>query len=243
MTNIAILIPLCSKKQDYLHLGDVDFFQLFLNGWNNCVSKKHNYRFYIGYDENDEFFIKEHDKLIKRVKGFGEIIVLPKSCNGSPCKAWNILYEKAYNDGHDYFYQCGSDIIHGVKDFDDYFVSIMKKNDDDCICGGVDAHFWMERVIRNQNGILENVFTGRKHYERFKFFFPPEVDTWFSDDMITRIYLNHDKCFIAPNIKYSNANRVGGHNDKSRYTPPEDKPIAKTWRKFADEYSKKIIKI
>ncbi len=241
MSKIGILIPLCSKNQDWKDLGDVDFFKYFIPSWLFAISRKHHYNFYIGYDENDEWFKERHEQLVKRAS-FGEIIVLPKKCNGNPCLAWTLLCEQAFIDGNDYFYQCGSDIIHGVLNFDDYFINQMKKFDNDAIVGGVDPNFWMERVIRDQNGILENVFTGRKHWERFGWFFPPEVKTWFSDDMITKIYMNVGRCLIATNIKYRNENRVGGHNDKSRYVPPENQPIAKEWKQIANKYTLEYLK-
>ena len=208
--SIAILINLCSKNQDWNHLEDIDLFRDFLDSFLMTISNKYPYSFYLGYDDNDAFFIKHLDKLKKRLpKNKTKIIALPSSkTNGNPCEGWNILYKNAYNDGFDYFYQCGSDIKHQVRCWDHYFISLMKKNDNDCIVGGVDFQFWNERIIRNQSAILENVFTGRKHYERFGWFFPPEVKTWYSDDMITKIYRNAQKVFVCQNIKYINSNRV-----------------------------------
>jgi len=236
---IGILITLCSKKQDWDNLHNCDFFNVFLDSFMLTKSKKHKHRIYLGYDENDEFFIERHQEILDRIPKDYKIVVLPKKCNGNPCEAWNILYKNAYDDGCEYFYQCGSDIIHNVRGWDDYCINIMRKNDNDCIVGGVDAGFWIERTIIDQNGILENVFTGRKHYERFGWFFPPEVKTWYSDDMITKIYMNVDKCFICPNIQYKNTNRVGGTNDQSRYVPPENTPIAKSWKELANTYTLK----
>ena len=48
--------------------------------------------------------------------------------------------------------------------------------------------------------------------------FPPEVKSWFSDDLLTKIYRNVDKVFICPNIKFCNRNRVGQTNEKSGNT-------------------------
>ena len=237
MTQIALLITLCSKKQSWKNLSDIDFISKMLDPLFMSLSGKHKVKYYLGYDENDDFFVKQNDLLKKRMP-FIDLTVLPKKCNGNPCLAWNLLLEKAFKDkDNKYFYQCGSDIIHIVKSWDDYFINLMKKNDDDIICGGVDMPFWCERVIRDQSGILENVFFGRPLFERLGFLFPPEVKTWFSDDVITKIYRNVDRCLICPNIKYSNVNRVGGHNDKSRYKPPEDQPIAKNWPEVANKYT------
>ena len=196
----------------------------------------------MGYDENDTFFKDNIEDFKKRYPSdlfcFFE---LPKSCNGNPCQAWNILYEHALKDkNHEYFYQCGSDIVHETPNWDTYLINQLNKMDNKGIAGGVDFPLWFERVIRDQNGILENVMVTRDHYNKFGWFFPPEVKTWFSDDMITRIYLNADLCRICTNIHYTNSNRVGGHNEKSRYIPPEKEEIANTWKNIADKYSVKI---
>jgi len=235
---IGILITLCSKNQDWTEIGDTDLFKDFLDSFIFTISGKHEYKFYLGYDENDEFFKNNIDFIKKRLPNafFKE---LPKTCNGNPCKAWNILLEKAYEENCEYFYQVGSDILHQVTNWDDYFIKIMKNNDKDCICGGVDLMYWCERAIRDQAPILENVFFGRKHFERFGFLFPPEVKSWFSDDLLTKIYRNVDKLFVCPNIKFSNRNRVGGENKQSRYVPPEKEMIAKNWFIHANEYTKK----
>ena len=236
--SIAILVTLCSKKQNWKSLHNCDLIEKFFDGLALTASGKHPYKVYVGYDENDEWFVKHHDKLLERYPLILDITVLPKTCNGNPCKAWNILLDKAFKvKENKYFYQCGSDIIHTVRGWDDYFVNLMKRNNDDIICGGVDMNFWCERVIRDQSGILENVFFGRSLYERLGFLFPPEVKTWFSDDVITKIYRNVDRCYICPNIKYINSNRVGGSNEKSRYVPPENEPIAKNWPEVANKYT------
>jgi hypothetical protein len=235
---IGILITLCSKNQDWEEIGDTDLIKDFLDAFIFTISGKHEYTFYLGYDENDDFFVKNVDKLKIRLPK-AKVIVLPKTCNGNPCLGWTLLLEKAYNDGCEYFYQVGSDILHQVNNWDDYFIKIMKKNNNDAIAGGVDQRYWCERAIRDQSPILENVFFCRKHYERFGFLFPPEVKSWFSDDLLTKIYRNVDKVFVCPNIKFNNCNRVGDTNSKSRYVPPQHEQISKNWFIHANEYTKK----
>tara|TARA_R100000654_G_scaffold12996_2_gene28266 strand:+ start:2666 stop:3394 length:729 start_codon:yes stop_codon:yes gene_type:complete len=237
---LAILIPLCSKKQDWKSVGDIDFFNVFLDAFWQTISHKHNYRFYLGYDEND-LFLKKRLGIMKKRFANGIFVELPKTCNGNPCEAWNLLYKEALKEpSNEYFYQCGSDIAHQSPNWDDYLINQLKQMNNKGIVGGCDFDYWVERVCRNQNGILENVMCTRDHYDTFGWFFPPEVKTWFSDDMITRIYLNDDSCKICPNIHYKNTNRVGGHNIKSRYVPPEKEKIAKTWKNIADKYTIKI---
>ena len=64
---IGILITLCSKNQDWEEIGDTDLFKDFLDAFIFTISGKHEYKFYLGYDENDEFFKRNSDKLKKRL--------------------------------------------------------------------------------------------------------------------------------------------------------------------------------
>ena len=52
---IGILIPLCSRNQDWKSVYDIDFFNNFLPFFYQSVSNKHNYKFYLAIDENDKF--------------------------------------------------------------------------------------------------------------------------------------------------------------------------------------------
>jgi hypothetical protein len=246
---LAILIPLCSNNQKWKSIDQTDFVEMFLNSWFVTHTVKDT-KFYLGYDENDEFFKDNIEDLKKRYPpNFFNIIELPKTCNGNPCKAWNILYEEALKDKenqNEYFYQVGSDIFHTIKGWDQYLINVLctrnAMGDGVGIAGGVDKPFWLERVRINQNAILENCMVTRKHYEKFGWFFPPEVKNWFSDDLITRIYLNVDKAFVCPNITYINTNRVIPENEENRYKSPSrvSSYIAKNWLRIADKYSEKF---
>ena len=241
---LAILISLCSKNQNWKSIDQTDFIEMFLNSWFVTHTIKDT-KFYLGYDENDEFFKDNIEDLKKRYPpNFFNIIELPKTCNGAPTRAWNLLYEEALKDkDNEYFYQVGSDIFHTIKGWDQYLINVLKKNNGVGIAGGVDNPFWLERVRMNQNAILENCMVTTKHYECFGWFFPPEVENWYSDDIITRIYLNVDSAFICPNITYINVNRVlrGKEKESNRYNvPSQDSYIAQNWKSVADKYSEKL---
>lgn len=241
--SLAILISLCSKNQKWKTVDDCDFIDTFLDSWLFTHTHKAT-KFYLGYDENDAFFKDNIEDFKKRYPStLFSFFELPKTCNGAPTRAWDILYEEALKDkDNEYFYQCGSDIFHMTIGFDSYLISVLDKNKGVGIAGGVDQHYWLERIKINQNGIIENGMVTRKHYETFGWFFPPDVKTWWSDDMITRIYMNSDNCFICTNISYRNTNRVGNHQeDKNRYkTPSTDSYIAKNWKTIADKMSEKL---
>lgn len=235
---IGILIPLCSRKQDWKTIYDIDFFKTFLPYFYYSISNKYDYRFYLAIDENDEFLINNREQIETCLHKNDKVIIVDKSYNGNPYGIWNLLLEEAKDDC-EYFYQCGSDIAHIIKDWDKYFINVLKKNNNIGFTGGIDRHFWIERIIRDQSGILENVFFHKTHYEIFGKFINPAFKSWHGDDYLSQIYRSTNSCFISSSHWYTNTNRVGGHQeDKNRYAPTiemEDK-----WMNIAIEDSKII---
>lgn len=219
MTTIGILIPLCSRNQNWKNVNDIDFFSVFQAYFYQSISGKYTYRFYFAIDENDQFLIENQDKIkMKLNANLDSIHIMPKSLNKNPYGIWNKLLEIAVNDC-DYFYQCGSDIMMGTKGWDDYFIKQLKKYNNVGFIGGVDKQFWLERALRNLDQILENVFFHKTHYDIFKRFINPEFKTWFGDDYLSQLYREVGRTFICPTILFQNANRVGDQNKKSRYEP------------------------
>lgn len=217
MYKIAILVPLCSRNQDWITINDCDFFKILLPSLNNTIEKnRYKYSFYIGIDDNDDFFLKNMEELEFKLSYKDKIIIL-EDCNHNPAKAWNILYKQAYKDGYDYFYQIGSDVKLVSPLWTTYFIDILKKHNNIGICGGVEQKYWLERTLINKIGIIENAFFSRKHYEIFSTLFNTNFKNWFIDDHITRSYGKY--AFICPNILYVNQNRilVSNKNNNKRY--------------------------
>jgi len=236
---IGILIPLCSRNQEWKNIYDIDFFNNFLPFFYQSISNKHNYRFYLGIDENDKFLMDNREDIEKTLSPEDKIIIVSKKYNGNPYGIWNLLLEEAKDDC-DYFYQCGSDICHITKDWDNYFINVLKKNKNIGFTGGVDKQYWIERVVRDQCGILENVFFHKTHYEIFGRFINPEFKIWFGDDYLSQLYRFSDSTFICSNHLYQNTNRVGDQNKKNRYKPTME--MADKWYNIAKEDNKLIKK-
>lgn len=224
---IAILLSLCSKNQDWKDTRDIDLFKTFLQGFYNTITAKMNtdYIFYIGYDSNDEFIKNNLDMIKKRIHKDDILIELPaEKTNGNPCEAWNILAREGLkNKDIEYFYQVGTDTMHITPSWDRYFIKILADNGNKGICGGVDKRFYLERVLRNDRGIIENAFLHRSHIIQFNGIFKEGLKNWFSDDWITTYYREKSSCFICPYIEFVNTNRVllqnQGDTSKNRYIP------------------------
>ena len=213
---IGLLITLCSRNQKYVTLGHADIFRWLLPSFFETYEpNKFNYKFFIGYDDDDEFYIKHHNYIKKRLGNTCTITKL-EGCQKNPCKAWNILLQKNI-DKADYFYQIGSDISLLSNNWTSFFVSTLKKNNNIGIAGGVDKGYWYARVLANQNGIIENAFFHKTHYKIFGILFNEKLKNWFSDDYITRIYMLDNSCFLSTNILFKNMNRVGQVAYQDRY--------------------------
>jgi len=240
MHTIGILIPLCSRNQKWESIYDIDFFNNFLPFFYHSISNKHQYKFYLAIDENDEFLINNKKDIELCLHSNDKIIIAPKNLNGNPYGIWNLLLETA-KDECEYFYQCGSDIQHITKLWDNYFINILKKNNNIGFVGGVDKQFWLERLLRDQNGILENVFFHKTHYEIFGRFINEKFKTWFGDDYLSQLYRYSNSTFICNTVLYFNSNRVGNcQKEKNRYEPSIE--MQKNWIDIAKSDSEIISK-
>lgn len=211
---VAVLIPMTSKNQNWKTLEECDFINVFLPSFLRTYEpKKYDYIFYIGIDKGDIFFEKQLEIFKKRLRPQDKIFI--KNFSGNPCGYWNFLLEQAYNDNCDYFQQFGDDIQILSNYWTSYYINILKDNNNFGVVGGCDINYWIERMMHNEIGIVENCMVSRRHFEMLKYFFHPNFKTWWSDDHISNIYYN--LCFTAPEIKFINKNRVGDHNPKSRY--------------------------
>lgn len=181
---IGILISSTSNKSNYTNEDDYMLFKYVMPSFVKTISGKHNFVFYIGYDNGDEYFEKYKYKIIKKfsecynfeiyITGYDN----PKKSN--PCYVWNKLYEHAINDDCDYFYQLGDDIVLQTSNWDDSFVTAMKSQNNIGIVGG----------MSNKAKVILQAFVSKKHWDIFGYLFCPEFKNFYSDVWIDGIYKN-----------------------------------------------------
>ena len=124
---------------------------------------------------------------------------------------WNVLFNKAYNDGCDYFFQCGDDINFKTTGWVNSCINALKQSNNIGLTG----------PLNNNARILTQSFVSRKHMELFGFYFPPEIINWFCDDWINLVYKGMNKYYPLKEHKCDN---VGG---TERYVINNDKFINK----------------
>tara|TARA_Y100000996_G_scaffold373028_1_gene322301 strand:- start:230 stop:997 length:768 start_codon:yes stop_codon:yes gene_type:complete len=184
---VALLIVATSNKRDnWVNIKDSDLFNMTLKSFLLTHDKNNLYKFYIGIDKNDRIFDKkyEQDQILRFSNAFPQIEFefitfdnneIPK---GHVTIMWNILFEKAYNDNYDYFYQCGDDIVFRTKGWVNDSISILNSKNNIGLTG----------PINNNNRILTQSFVSRKHMEIFGWYFPKEIKNWCCDDWYNMVY-------------------------------------------------------
>jgi hypothetical protein len=91
---------------------------------------------------------------------------------------WNRLFDKAYSDGNDYFFQCGDDISFETNGWVNACIAELENS------RGVG----MAGPMNNNALILTQSFVSRRHMELFGKYFPDEIINWCCDDWINDVY-------------------------------------------------------
>lgn len=186
-TKIGFLILATSNnRNNWNSIKDSYLYNLTLKSSLLTINREHKYIYYIGIDENDRIFDKknEQNEILKFQNAFKHITIefivydnnkIPK---GYATLMWNVLFEKAYNDGCDYFYQCGDDMEFKTKNWINDSINMLKSKNNIGLTG----------PINNNNRILTQSFVSRKHMEIFGWYFPKEIKNWCCDDWYNIVY-------------------------------------------------------
>lgn len=181
---IGLLIPCTSKNRNWVTYLDSYLYYLTLKTFLNTYDKEHSYVFYIGIDRGDKIYddriqcenIKRFVSVMKNVSiNFNYMDGIEK---GHLTKMWNSLFRTAYDDGCDYFFQCGDDISFRTKGWVNECIKTISSAKD----------LGMSGPINNNPYILTQTFVSRKHMDIFGYYFPEEIINWYCDDWINEVY-------------------------------------------------------
>jgi hypothetical protein len=181
---IGVLIPCTSRWQDWTTYKDSYLYKYTLKTFLRTYDKEHNYTFYIGIDKGDQIYDNEDVKdnlkrflsIMKNVDI--EFIYMDGLPKGHLTVMWNRLFEKSYNDGCDYFFQCGDDMEFNTSGWVNACINALLKSKNVGLAG----------PINNNVRILTQSFVSRKHMQLFGYYFPPEIINWCCDDWINEVY-------------------------------------------------------
>ena len=215
MSKIGVLIPSTTKGLNCRDYRDTHFYKIFFKSFYNTISKKHKYIIYLVVDDDDEIYQKKEnrEKLLHMCSLVSCIELKFISSAGIEkgwvTKMWNRAFKQAYNDGCDYFYQCGDDIEFLDINWDDISIEALKKRNNVGVTGPYD---YGRELSKNKKFLMTQSFVSRKHMEFFGFYFPPEIKNWYCDDWITYVYHQKNLCFPI-------RKRIINKGGDPRYTP------------------------
>lgn len=186
MNHIAILVPVCSRNQNYTNIDDIPFFTKLYPSFEKTKENEYTYTFFIGFDDDDTFYL-QHKSIFECVTS--NIITLT-GCQHAPAKAWNILAKAAYDHaiGFKYFFQIGDDVELLTHGWTTRFITKLNEHNNIGVVGPCNMINYQQRVNHGRPPVIENAFVSRRHLDIFGYFFYPTIKNWYCDDWLSRIY-------------------------------------------------------
>ena len=183
--SLAILIPCTSNgRPEWKSIDDTYLYNFTIKTFLLTYNKNIKNKFYIGFDEGDRIFANTDQqariiRFLSVMKNVNvEFVSMAGIKKGHLTVMWNRLFEKAYADKFDYFFQCGDDINFKTIGWVDECISTLNSH----------GNIGLTGPINNNMRILTQSFVSRKHMEIMGYFFPPEIINWCCDDWINEVY-------------------------------------------------------
>ena len=193
---IALLIPSTSRGREWTSVRETYLYGYTMKTFGITRDKEHDYTFYIGIDRGDPIYDKTEvqdylEKLAKILDTRIQFIYMDGITKGHLTVMWNRLFTKSYEDGNDYFFQCGDDISFETHGWVNACIAVLQSSN----------NIGMSGPINNNSRILTQSFVSRKHMEIFGYYFPEEIINWCCDDWINEVYIKINK-FYPLNTHY-----------------------------------------
>jgi hypothetical protein len=179
--SVAVLVPVCSREHEWTTLEECFLMTRFLPSFQATKDPNQAYQLYIGVDDDDEFFLRYRTEL----ENLGKIVLL-SGCQHAPAWAWNRLASVGYEDGHEYLFQIGDDVVIETPGWTSRFIEKLKSHKNRGVVGPKNPVNFALRVGGTQ--VIENAFVHRSHYGLFNTFFHPSIRNWHCDEWLTQIY-------------------------------------------------------
>lgn len=198
---ITLLIPLCSRNMKINDFKSTPLYKAVIPQFKETIEPSlYEYRIFFGIDEDDEFYLK-HQNEIQELYDNVTIVVL-KHCQHRPVRAWNILFDRAFHSGSDYFLQIGDDVVIETPGWTSIFIEQLQKQDNIGTIAPCELINYNIRINQKKCIINENNFVHRTHYEIFEYFFYPDIINWYCDNWITCIY--DEKAYMSQQVTCKN---------------------------------------
>lgn len=196
---VAFLIPITSNHRNWKNIVDCYLLNYTFKSFLNTKNNENEYAFYIGFDHDDTFFTNHINELQQIFNDHSiklNITLYENIPKGHVTIMWNVLYQKAYDDNYDYFFQCSDDIEFRTQHWINDSIHALQSNDNIGVSG--------PNNVDIGNTTLTQAMVSRKHMELYGYFFPPYIVNYYCDNWISEVYfpshsfkLNHH---YAPNL-------------------------------------------
>lgn len=217
-TKVALIIPSTSKNRSWDSPNDSLLYKT-IESFKQSTNDNFECKLYIGHDCDDSFYNNKDNITFYENQGIPIEFIQLNVEKGHVTKMWNILAMRAYNDGFEYLYACGDDIIFNNTGWMDECINVLLQNNNIGLSGMI--------TIDGNSYILTQCFVHRTHLDIFNFFYPEEIINWHCDDWINLVY--RDMVYKLPSDKYTCSNAGG----KERYTIVHSNGIC---NKLAEHY-------
>lgn len=214
MVRVALLVPVCSKDQNYTSFENTCFMKNLYASWNETKSKLYEYKIFLGYDDDDTYY-KNHRQDMEKYTDI-QVVELT-GCKNAPAFAWNKLFKEAYDAGYDYFFQIGDDAIINNSGWTEQFIAKLQDWNNCGVVGPCDPVNHFSRIKKGERVILEVSFVSRVHYELFNTYFHTDIQNWYCDDWISEVYKQNNRFYLFSNLTYTNSIRNNRYIIKQVY--------------------------
>lgn len=226
---VALIIPSTSKNRTWLSSKDSLLYQTILS-FKNTTNDNFEYKFFVGHDIDDTFYNNTANLSFYEKQDVNIEFIQLDVEKGHVTKMWNILAMRAYNDGFDYLYACGDDILFNKMGWVDNCIDLLLKNNNIGLTGPL--------TINGNNRILTQCFVHRTHIDIFNFFYPEEIKNWYCDNWINDVY-GKSMTFKLPMDTYMCANLGGSERYVVVHCPELSNHLVEKYRILLDKYQKK----
>jgi hypothetical protein len=228
--HIGILIPSTTHKRTWNKIEETALFSVFFQSFFTTYCRKYKYTIYLAVDDDDRMLSSPdiRDQLVRYVSVMQNTSIKFISTESIPkgwvTHMWNRAFKQAYDDGCNYFFQSGDDIIFKTQNWVTDSIEMLEKHDGIGLTGPIDIgrikHGSIQSGIGGNRFIQTQSFVSRKHMEIFGFYFPEEIKNWFCDDWMTKIYypkffykINHFVENVGGSPRYEIIGKIFDPND------------------------------
>lgn len=203
-SNVVFIIPSTSKNMNFTDADSCSLVHVLYESLKKLNIS--NYKFIIGIDDDDEFYLKNLDEIRLRLPENFHFHFFNNFDKSYVCIV-NQLAKVAINEyGAEYLSVFADDLNVFELDYINKFIDYFKNNGHICLGWAIDE---------GNERIATHPFLHKKHVELLGYFYPKEIKNWYCDDWVTQLYTKLGKVVKSDKPVFANTLLA---QDTNRYT-------------------------